>query len=136
MHHQNCAVQQRYLFLNEVIGPCKWEAKQIADTARTWPHRHEYGKQAFDMQLKQFWPLHKWPDVQENFIPKLQHENDGLILQVHPAVCSLSAHPCRLRRLVCPLYSVCHHQWHMLRCWDSSVLSVRAFLLSDYVVVL
>jgi mRNA capping enzyme, catalytic domain len=90
-------VQQRYMFVNEVVGPVKWEAAQIADAAKQWPHRIEYSKQAFDVRLKEFWPLHRLAHVRKAVIPALLHENDGLILQARPR--SASSHMSLL--LVC-----------------------------------
>ena len=75
-------MQQRFTLINEVVGPCAWERKQIADPAARWPHRYQYDKQLFAVRLKEFWPLHKLPHVQRAVVPQLKHEVDGLILQV------------------------------------------------------
>ena len=72
------------MFIQEVVGPCKWERKQIESPAGQWPHRYKYDEQPFSVQLKDFWPLHRLQHVLKQVIPNLQHENDGLILQVRP----------------------------------------------------
>ena len=75
-------LQQRFMFINEVVGPCKWERKQIESLNGQWPHRYNYSAQPFSVRLKEFWPLHRLQHVLKVVVPSLQHENDGLILQV------------------------------------------------------
>ena len=84
------------MFINEVVGPCKWERKQIESAGSQWPHRYQYNKQPFSVRLKEFWPLHRLQHVLKTVIPSLQHENDGLILQV----CSFASVACTARALL------------------------------------
>ena len=43
---------------------------------------YRYELESFGLRRKEFWPLDKSNTLLKDFIPKLTHESDGLILQV------------------------------------------------------
>jgi hypothetical protein len=47
---------------------------------RRW--RYDYKGEPFKVTGKKFWPLHALESTRRNIFPTLEHENDGLILQV------------------------------------------------------
>jgi len=65
----------------EVTEPREYERRLIADRRVAYPRRYDYGAELFSVRRKDFWPLHRVDSVFKNFIPALEHENDGLILQ-------------------------------------------------------
>jgi len=48
--------------------------------------RYDWGWESFSVRNKEFWPLDKAHSLFDNFLPRLCHESDGLILQVTLAV--------------------------------------------------
>ena len=53
---------------------------------------YKYDQEALSVRRKGFWALPKAQDLLDDFIPKLSHECDGLILQVTPSliICATS----------------------------------------------
>ena len=81
-------VQDRYRILDQQVErPRDIERAQIARESRL-ERRHrqhceyDYGKEAFSIRRKNFWPLTQVRKLLDTFIPGLSHESDGLIFQV------------------------------------------------------
>lgn len=66
----------------QVMIPRSKEKKAMLDKAAKFVYL--YGEEPFHMRRKEFWPLPQARKLLEDFIPKLSHEADGLILQARP----------------------------------------------------
>eukprot|EP00775_Hariotina_reticulata_P011715 gene11715-11860_t len=75
--------QDRYKMVErEVVRPRELEKNFYSKNQKGYPNfLYNWSLEAFSVRQKEFWPLNKARKLLDQFIPRLCHESDGLILQ-------------------------------------------------------